>query len=51
MYRKLFIFSSPPGVQTNLRTDIEFEIQGVAETANLVISVDDPYGRLRSFGF
>jgi len=48
MYRKLFIFSSPPGVQTNLRTDIEFEIQGVAETANLVINVDDAYGRLKA---
>jgi len=47
MYRKLFVFSSPPGVQTNLRANIDFEIKGVAETARLVISVDDSYGRLK----
>jgi hypothetical protein len=47
MYRQLFIFTSPPGLQTNLRTDIDFEIAGVAETATLVISTDDSYGRLK----
>jgi hypothetical protein len=46
MYRKLFVFSSPPGLQTNLRAEIDFEINGVAETGRLVISVDDTYGRL-----
>ncbi|MCJ7700797.1 MAG: hypothetical protein MUO62_04370 [Anaerolineales bacterium] len=46
MYRKLFVFGSPLGIQTNLRTKIDFEINGVAETAKLVISVDDSYGRL-----
>jgi len=48
MYRKLFIFSSPAGVQTNLVTEIDFEIKGVAETATLVISTDDWYGRIKA---
>jgi hypothetical protein len=47
MYRKLFVFSSPPDLQTNLRAEIDFEINGVAETGRLVISVDDTYGRLK----
>jgi hypothetical protein len=48
MYRKLFIFSSPTGAQANLVTDIDFEIKGVAETATLVISTDDWYGRIKT---
>jgi hypothetical protein len=48
MYRKLFVFSSSSGVQTNLRAEIDFEISGVAETARLVISVDDAYGRIKT---
>lgn len=48
MYRKLFVFSSPPRVQTNLRAEIDFEINGVAETARLVVSVDDAYGRIKT---
>ena len=48
MYRKLFMFTSPPGLQANLRTEIDFEIAGVAETARLVISTDDSYGRMKS---
>ena len=48
IYRKLFIFSSSSGLQTNLRADIDFDVKGVAETARLVISVDDAYGRLKA---
>jgi hypothetical protein len=48
MYRKLFVVNTPPGSQANLRSEIEFEIVGVAETATLVISVDDTYGRLKT---
>ncbi len=48
MFRKLFILNSPPGYQANLRSAIDFEINGVAETATLVISVDDRYGRLKT---
>ena len=48
MYRKLFVFSTPLGNQTNLRTKIDFEIIGVAETGKLIISVDDSYGRLET---
>ena len=48
MFRKLFVFTSPPGVQTTLRTDIDFEIAAVAETATLVISTEDSYGRMKS---
>jgi hypothetical protein len=50
MYRKLFVFSSPSDLQANLRTDIDFEITGVAETATLVIRTDDAYGRLKEVG-
>jgi hypothetical protein len=48
MYRKLFVFGNPVDIQTNLRTEIDFEIKGVAETANLVVSVDDAYGRIKT---
>jgi len=48
MYRKLFVFSSPPNMQSNLKVSIDFEIKGVAETATLVISVDDIYGRFKT---
>jgi hypothetical protein len=48
MYRKLFIFSLPIEVQKNLVADIDFEIKGVAETATLVVSTDDSYGRLKA---
>lgn len=48
MYRQLFIFTSPPGAQTNLRTDIDFDITSVAETATLVITTDDSYGRVKA---
>jgi len=47
MYRQLFVFTTEPGVQTNLFAEIDFEIIGVAETARLVVSVDDEYGRLK----
>lgn len=46
MFRKLFVLNGPPGSQANLRAEIDFEITAVAETATLVISVDDTYGRL-----
>lgn len=48
MYRKLFVFNNQPGVQTNLRAEIDFEIKGVAETATFVVSVDDAYGRIKT---
>ncbi len=48
MYRKLFVFGGSGDIQTNLRAEIEFEIKGVAETASLVISVDDAYGRIKA---
>jgi len=48
MFRKLFILNSSPGFQANLRSEIDFEITAVAETATLVISVDDTYGRLKT---
>jgi hypothetical protein len=48
MYRKLFVFGNPVDIQTNLRVEIDFEIKGVAETANLVVSVDDAYGRIKT---
>jgi len=44
-YRELFVFTTEPGVQTNLVTEIDFEIIGVAEVARLIVSVDDEYGR------
>lgn len=48
LYRKIFVFDAPPEARANLYTNIGFEIAGVAETARLVISVDDEYGRLRA---
>jgi len=48
MYRKLFVFDVSTGVQSNLRTEIDYEITGVAETAKLVVSVDDAYGRIKT---
>ena len=48
MYRKLFVFNSLPNTQANLRVSIDFEIKSVAETATLVISVDDTYNRLKT---
>ena len=48
MFRKLFILNGPPGSQANLRSEIDFEITAVAETATLLISVDDTYGRLKT---
>jgi hypothetical protein len=48
MYRKLFVFNNQQGVQTNLRAEIDFEINGVAETATFVVSVDDAYGRIKT---
>lgn len=43
MYRKLFAYSGT--VMVNLFTEIDFEIEGVAEAARLVVSVDDDSGR------
>jgi hypothetical protein len=48
MFRKLFLVNTHAGSQANLRSEIDFEISGVAETATLVISVDDSYGRLKT---
>jgi hypothetical protein len=48
MYQKLFVFGELAGVQTNLRTEIDFELNGVAETAKLAVSVTDGYGRIKA---
>jgi len=48
MYRKLFVINSTPNRQANLRVSIDFEIKSVAETATLVISVDDAYNRIKT---
>ena len=48
MFRKLYLINNHAGSQANLRSEIDFEISGVAETATLVISVDDTYGRLKA---
>lgn len=48
MYRKLFVFSNPTTIQINLRTEIDFEIKGVAETATLLIRTEDNYGRVKA---
>ncbi len=46
IYRKIFAFDAPTGAQVNLYADLDFEINEVAETARLVISTMDEYGRL-----
>ena len=48
LYRTIFVFDSPSDARVNLWVDLDFEISGVAETARLVVSVDDSYGRLKS---
>ena len=47
--RKL-ILAFPPGgtTRTNALTDIEFEIEALAEAARLVITVEDEYNRIRA---
>ncbi|MEN8171612.1 MAG: hypothetical protein ABFS03_01895 [Chloroflexota bacterium] len=47
IYRQIFRFGDS-GVQTHLRTDIKFEISGVAETARLVLQTQDERGRILS---
>ncbi len=47
MYRHLFVSTQFPGVQTNIHTEIDFEIIGVAEMGRLVVSTDDEYGRVK----
>jgi hypothetical protein len=44
------IYALPPisTTRTNAITEIDFEIDGVAEAARLVVSVDDEYGRVRA---
>lgn len=44
------IYALPPGgaTRTNAVTEIEFEIDGLAEAARLIVSVDDEYGRVRA---
>ncbi|MBU0510738.1 MAG: hypothetical protein KJ638_03420, partial [Chloroflexi bacterium] len=48
LYRKIFVFDTPVDARVNLLVDLDFEISGVAETARLVVSIDDSYGRLKS---
>lgn len=44
------ISALPPGGTTRINavTEIEFEIDGLAEAARLVVSLDDEYGRVRA---
>ena len=48
MYRQIFVFDTPLTSRVNLFANLEYEIRGVAETAQLVISVDDEYGRVKT---
>ncbi|MBN1669192.1 MAG: hypothetical protein JW862_19010 [Anaerolineales bacterium] len=48
MYRQIFVYNLPAGGRANLYADLAFEISGVAESARLVVSVDDEYGRVRA---
>jgi hypothetical protein len=48
LYRQIYTYEAAPTARVNLRAEIDFEIVGVAETARLVISVDDEYGRTRA---
>jgi len=45
LYRQVFVFDVSPRAQVNLINEIEYEVAGVAETARLVISTEDAYGR------
>ncbi|MCD6400872.1 MAG: hypothetical protein J7L73_02980 [Anaerolineales bacterium] len=48
MYRKVFRYAVPPATLINLFKDIDFEINGVAETARLVVSTYDAHGRIQA---
>jgi hypothetical protein len=45
IYRQIFVFADS-GVPTHLRTDIDFEINSVAETVRLVVQTQDDRGRV-----
>ncbi len=45
IYRQIFVFADS-GVPTHLRTDIDFEINAVAETVRLVVQTQDDRGRV-----
>lgn len=46
--RKVLIWNLLNAVKQRVHTTLDFEISGVAESARLVVSVDDDYGRLRA---
>ena len=49
LYRQVFLYTdTPAGARVNLKTNIAFEIAGVAETGRLTVSVNDEHEQLRS---
>jgi hypothetical protein len=49
LYRQVFLYTdTPAGARVNLKTNIRFEIPGAAETARLVVSVNDEHEQLKS---
>lgn len=48
IYRRILVYDMPPGTPINMFTDIDFELDGLAETARLVVSTDDSYGRFHA---
>jgi hypothetical protein len=49
LYRQVFLYTdTPAGARVNLKTDIAFEIEGVAETGRLTVSVNDEHEQLKS---
>jgi hypothetical protein len=49
LYRQIFLYTeSPAGARVILKTNIAFEIAGVAETGRLTVSVNDEHEQLKS---
>ena len=49
LYRQVFLYTdTPAGARVNLKTNISFEIAGVAETGRLTVSVNDEHEQLKS---
>ena len=49
LYRQVFLYTdTPAGARVNLKTNIAFEIAGVAETGRLTVSINDEHEQLKS---
>jgi hypothetical protein len=49
LYRQVFLYTdTPAGARINLKTNVAFEIAGVAETARLTVSVNDEHEQIKS---